>query len=101
DLRGLPLEERRAKLAAAMKGVKGGTIRLSAELSAPPEEVLAAACKMGLEGVIGKRRDSTYTGRRSRDWIKLKCAQRQEFVIGGYTDPQGSRTGIGSLLLGV
>jgi len=101
DLRGLPLEERRARLKAAMKGVKGDTVRLSAELSAPPEEVLAAACKMGLEGVIGKRRDSTYTGRRSRDWIKLKCAQRQEFVIGGYTDPQGSRTGIGSLLLGV
>jgi len=101
DLRGLPLQDRRARLEAALKGVKGQTLRLSAELSAPPEEVLAAACKMGLEGVIGKRRDSSYTGRRSRDWIKLKCAQRQEFVIGGYTDPQGSRTGIGSLLLGV
>jgi len=101
DLRGLPLEERRARLQAVLAGIKGDTVRLSAELAAPPEEVLAAACKMGLEGVIGKRRDSTYTERRSRDWIKLKCAQRQEFVIGGYTDPQGSRTGIGSLLLGV
>jgi len=101
DLRGLTLEERRSRLQAAMAGIKGETVRLSAELAAPPEEVLDAACKMGLEGVIGKRRDSTYTGRRSRDWIKLKCSQRQEFVIGGYTDPQGSRTGIGSLLLGV
>jgi bifunctional non-homologous end joining protein LigD len=61
---------------------------------------VAAACKIGLEGVIGKRRDSRYVSRRSPDWIKLKCGQRQEFVIGGYTDPKGSRTGIGSLLLG-
>ena len=101
DLRGLPLAERRARLEAALAGAETDTLRLSAVLDAPPEEVLAAACKMGLEGVIGKRRDSAYTGRRSRDWVKLKCAQRQEFVIGGYTDPQGSRTGIGSLLLGV
>jgi bifunctional non-homologous end joining protein LigD len=51
--------------------------------------------------VIGKRRDSAYANRRSSDWIKLKCGLRQEFVIGGWTDPQGSRAGIGSLLLGV
>ncbi|MYN05122.1 DNA ligase D [Pseudoduganella sp. DS3] len=101
DLRALPLEQRRARLQAALEHVDGDTIRLSTVLQAPPEQLLAAACEMGLEGVIGKRRDSAYTERRSRDWIKLKCAQRQEFVIGGYTDPQGSRTGIGSLLLGV
>lgn len=101
DLRELPLEQRRARLEAALGHIDGETVRLSTVLQAPPEQVLSAACEMGLEGVIGKRRDSTYTGRRSRDWIKLKCAQRQEFVIGGYTDPQGSRTGIGSLLLGV
>lgn len=101
DLRALPLAQRRARLEAALAGAESGMLRLSAVLDAPPDEILAAACKMGLEGVIGKRRDSTYAERRSRDWIKLKCAQRQEFVIGGYTDPQGSRTGIGSLLLGV
>jgi bifunctional non-homologous end joining protein LigD len=56
---------------------------------------------MGLDGVFGKINTSGYTSRRSPDWIKLKCTQRQEFVIGGYTDPQGSRIGIGSLLLGV
>ena len=56
---------------------------------------------MRLEGVIGKRADSPYVSARSPTWIKLKCTQRQEFVIGGYTDPKGSRTGIGSLLLGV
>lgn len=51
--------------------------------------------------MIGKRKDGAYVSRRSNDWIKLKCSHRQEFVIGGYTDPQGSRTGLGSLLLGV
>src|SRR6185369_16722624 len=49
----------------------------------------------------GKRADSPYVSRRSPTWIKLKCTQRQEFVVGGWTDPQGSRTGIGSLLLGL
>ena len=63
--------------------------------------MLEAACQLRLEGVIGKRADSPYVSARSPAWIKLKCTQRQEFVIGGYTDPKGSRTGIGSLLLGV
>jgi bifunctional non-homologous end joining protein LigD len=100
DLRSVPLVQRRELLAAVMASHEEGTVRLSAQLEALPEEMVAAACKMGLEGIIGKRRDSGYTSRRSGDWIKLKCGQRQEFVIGGYTDPQGSRTGIGSLLLG-
>jgi bifunctional non-homologous end joining protein LigD len=75
-------------------------VRFSAEFDTDPKDLVDAACKMGLEGVIGKRRDSRYVSRRSPEWIKLKCGQRQEFVIGGYTDPQGSRTGIGALLLG-
>jgi len=102
DLRQVPFVQRRELLLQALGKLSDkGVIRVSAELQATPAEIVAAACKMGLEGVIGKRRDSTYTNRRSGDWIKLKCGQRQEFVIGGYTDPQGSRTGIGSLLLGV
>ena len=64
-------------------------------------EIVASACRLGLEGIVAKRRDSHYVSRRSSDWIKLKCGRRQEFVIGGYTDPKGSRTGFGSLLLGV
>src|SRR5690606_10075434 len=56
---------------------------------------------MGLEGIIGKRRDASYVSRRSDSWIKLKCAQRQEFVIVGYTSPQGARQGFGALLLAV
>ena len=101
DLRALPLTERRARLQQVLEKVRDPMLRLSMEIDAAPEQMLAAACDMGLEGVIGKRRDAPYVARRSRDWIKLKCAQRQEFVIGGYTDPQGARTGIGSLLLGV
>ncbi len=100
DLRDVPLAQRRELLQTVMDKAANDTVRHSAELAAPPAEMVAAACRMGLEGIIGKRRDSVYTSRRSGDWIKLKCAQRQEFVIGGYTDPKGSRVGIGSLLLG-
>ena len=57
---------------------------------------------MGLEGAVCKRADSLYhDGKRTRDWVKVKCTRRQEMVIGGFTDPQGSRTGFGALLLGV
>nr|WP_315250550.1 DNA ligase D [uncultured Duganella sp.] len=100
DLRDLPLEERRAVLQEIMAKRESGNIRFSTALDAPPQDMIAAACQMGLEGIIGKRKDSHYSARRSGTWIKLKCGQRQEFVIGGYTDPQGSRTGFGSLLLG-
>jgi bifunctional non-homologous end joining protein LigD len=100
DLREAPLEARRALLQAALEKSPSETVRFSAEFGNDPAELMDAACKMGLEGVIGKRRDARYVSRRSPEWIKLKCGQRQEFVIGGYTDPQGSRTGIGALLLG-
>ncbi|NGZ83618.1 DNA ligase D [Duganella aceris] len=100
DLRDVLLEERRAILQDIMNKRATDTVRFSAALDATPQEMVAAACRMGLEGIIGKRRDSRYTSRRGGTWIKLKCGQRQEFVIGGYTDPQGSRSGFGSLLLG-
>ncbi|MES2741550.1 MAG: DNA ligase D [Pseudomonadota bacterium] len=101
DLRQAPLESRRALLGAALERAPSSpSVRFSAAIDAPPQDIVAAACKLGLEGVIGKRRDAIYASRRTPDWIKLKCGKRQEFVIGGYTDPQGSREGIGSLLLG-
>jgi bifunctional non-homologous end joining protein LigD len=100
DLRAVPLVERRALLERLLADPPP-EIRFSAVFDAPPEDIVASACRIGLEGVIGKRRGSAYRSRRSPDWIKLKCARRQEFVIAGYTDPQGSRTGFGSLLLGV
>ncbi len=100
DLRDAGLAERRALLEAALVKAGSETVRFSAEFGNDPVQLIAAACSMGLEGLIGKRRDSRYVGRRSSEWIKLKCGQRQEFVIGGYTDPKGSRKGIGALLLG-
>ncbi|MES2899285.1 MAG: DNA ligase D [Pseudomonadota bacterium] len=100
DMRDVELESRRALLQNVLGKAKSGALRFSEEFGTDPEQLVIAACKLGLEGVIGKRRNSRYVTRRSPEWIKLKCGQRQEFVIAGYTDPQGSRTGIGALLLG-
>jgi bifunctional non-homologous end joining protein LigD len=100
DLRDVRLDARRPLLEDVLAARPSDIVRFSAEFGTDPGELVVAACKIGLEGVIGKRRDSRYVTRRSPEWIKLKCGLRQEFVIGGYTDPQGSRTGIGSLLLG-
>ncbi|MEO7386497.1 MAG: DNA ligase D [Gammaproteobacteria bacterium] len=100
DLTRVPLEQRRAVLKDILADPPDG-IRFSDAFEAPPDQLVASACKLGLEGVIGKRRDSHYSGRRTPDWIKLKCSQRQDFVIVGWTDPQGSREGLGALLLGV
>ncbi len=101
DLRAVPLIARRELLAGILARRKSATVRFSAEFKEDPASILASACRLGLEGVIGKRADSPYRSRRSTDWIKLKCGRRQEFVIGGYTDPEGSREVLGSLLLGV
>jgi len=101
DLRAVPLVERKQLLGKILDNAAPAAIRFSATVEASPRDVLDSACRLGLEGVIGKRKMSGYVSRRSADWIKLKCTQRQEFVIGGYTDPQGARAGIGSLLLGV
>jgi bifunctional non-homologous end joining protein LigD len=100
DLRDVRLDLRRPLLQAVLEERPSEIVRFSAEFGTDPAQLVDAACRIGLEGVIGKRRDSRYVTRRSPEWIKLKCGLRQEFVIGGYTDPHGSRTGIGSLLLG-
>lgn len=100
DLRDTSLVERRTLLQKLFETPTPDEIRFSDVFNASPAEILDSACRLGLEGVIGKRKTSTYVSRRSQDWIKLKCKNRQEFVIGGYTDPKGTRKGIGSLLLG-
>lgn len=100
DLRELPLEKRRARLARVMARRKG-LVRYSEDFDAPVSTLFASACRLQLEGLIGKRRDAPYSSGRTKSWIKLKCKARQEFVIGGHTEPQGSRTGFGALLLGV
>ena len=102
DLRSQPVEARRALLQGLLEKLPvSPLVRFSVALDAAPQQLLDQACRLGLEGLIGKRRGSPYVTRRSGDWIKLKCGLRQEFVIGGYTAPQGARVGIGSLLLGV
>ncbi|EKT4459876.1 DNA ligase D [Pseudomonas putida] len=99
DLRALTLQQRRATLARLLEGHASQVLRYSADFEEPVESLLDSTCRLELEGLIGKRADSPYVGRRSSDWGKLKCKQRQEFVIVGYTDPKGSRNGFGALLL--
>jgi len=99
DLRQLPLEDRRSALAKLLEDEQSEVLEYSADFDQPVESLLDSACRLQLEGLIGKRLGSPYLGKRSADWIKLKCKQRQEFVIVGYTDPKGSRTAFGALLL--
>ena len=101
DLRPLPLLDRRELLRATLKDNASTRLRFSEAFEARPQDLIASACKIGFEGVIGKLKAAPYASGRSADWIKLKCSHRQEFVIGGYTDPKGARTALGSLLLGV
>jgi bifunctional non-homologous end joining protein LigD len=99
DLRQLPLRERKERLKKALR--KSDAVRYSEDLAGTGKEVLEHACKLGLEGLIGKQADSVYVSGRTRSWIKLKCRLRQDFVIAGYTAPGGSRHGFGALVLGV
>ena len=95
DVRGLPLEERRALLATLP--IRAPMRRVEALDDPRPWE---RACAEGWEGVIAKRRDSLYEHRRSPHWLKMKCEASQELVVGGFTDPQGGRVGLGALLVG-
>ncbi len=101
DLREVPLVQRRAILRALLEPLDSDVLRFSADFAFTAADLLKSACDMALEGIIGKRRDSVYTSGRTASWIKLKCRRRQEFVIGGYTEPTGSRAAFGALLLGV
>ena len=98
DLTERPLLERRARL---VKAIRSDTaLQLSEAWRGDSEQRFSAACRAGWEGLIAKRADAPYTRGRSKDWLKLKCTQGQELVIGGYTDPAGSRTDFGALLVG-
>ncbi len=101
-----PIEQRKEllrRMLSRQQGGLGGTrIMYSEHVAGDGREFLKNACKFGLEGMVSKRAGSTYKpGVRGGDWEKTKCWQQQEFVVGGYTDPSGSRVGFGSLLLGV
>jgi len=101
DLRDEPLRLRRDLLRRIIATSKGKHLKFSEAFEKPPADLVASACKLGLEGIIGKRLSAPYVSRRTDDWIKLKCTKRQEFVIVGYTEPKGSRKGFGALLLAV
>lgn len=101
DLRQEPLTVRRALLQQLMDTTEDDHLRFSEALEAAPSDLVATACKMGLEGIMAKRLSSPYVSRRTNTWVKVKCARRQEFAIVGYTAPKGSRAGLGALLLAV
>jgi bifunctional non-homologous end joining protein LigD len=101
DVREQPLKARRALLSDLMEEVDTDLLRHSDDFAQDPESLVTSACKMKLEGIIGKRADAPYRSGRSADWIKLKCVLRQEFVVGGFTRGRGAKTGVGALLLGV
>lgn len=98
DLRRVALRERKQVLRECFDF--DGALRFAAHRNAAGDDYLRQACGKGWEGVIAKRANSVYRRGRSKHWLKLKCEQGQELVIGGFTDPQGSRTGFGALLLG-
>lgn len=100
DLRDLPLRERQATLAGLFKGCETDAVRVLRPVSGDLESLWHGACEAGLEGIMIKRDDSPYIAGRSDAWRKLKCSQRQEFVVLGFTEPAGSRQGFGALLLG-
>jgi bifunctional non-homologous end joining protein LigD len=95
DLTAMPLEDRRARV--QQLPLKAPLRRVDLLDGDKPWE---QACQEGWEGVIAKRRGSPYEHRRSKHWLKMKCEASQELVVGGYTDPQGARVGLGALLVG-
>jgi bifunctional non-homologous end joining protein LigD len=98
DLRGRPLIERRERLEQAI--ATGAALQISETWTGDSRRRFARACRSGWEGLIAKRAQSPYAPGRSRDWLKLKCVAEQELVVGGYTDPAGSRSDFGALLVG-
>ena len=98
DVRPLLLTERKQILRAAL--AFKDPLRFTEHRDTEGEAFYAEACRDGWEGLIAKRADTPYRSGRTKDWLKFKCESGQEFVIGGFTDPRGSRTGFGALLLG-
>ncbi|MDD4089952.1 MAG: DNA ligase D, partial [Tissierellia bacterium] len=100
DIRGQTLIDRKEKLRKLMQNTPKA-LYYSRYVKGYGKESFAAACEAGMEGIVGKKPDSVYSGKRNDDWIKLKCDKRQEFVIGGYSLSDKRTRGVSSLLLGV
>jgi bifunctional non-homologous end joining protein LigD len=104
DLRERPLVERKQALAELFETLPlalTSKLRLSEHVTGRGEEFFGGACQLGVEGIVSKRAASPYRAGRGHDWVKVKCLARQEFVVVGYTDPGGSRSHLGALLLAV
>lgn len=99
DLRNVPLAKRRELLDQVVS--EGGVLRISAAFPGAGKELLEAARETGFEGILAKHAASRYESRRSREWLKIKVVDQQEFVIGGFTEPQGGREYFGALVLGI
>ena len=98
DIRVRPQRERKETLHDLLDFT--GPLRYTEHRAGRGEEFYRQACRDGWEGLIAKRADAPYSGGRTRDWLKFKCVSVQELVIGGYTDPRGTRVGLGALLVG-
>jgi len=97
----LPLEARKALLMQSLSGAApGGPIRFSVHFDGRGKEMLSAVCREGMEGIVSKRRDRPYKSGRQSDWLKSKCVERDEFVIGGYVPSAADGRSVGSLALG-
>ena len=100
DLKPLPLHERKQRLEGLL-GQRASAIRYTPHFDTDGATVLAHACRLGAEGIVSKCRTAPYrAGKRSGDWQKSQCVRRQEFVVGGFTEPEGSREGVGAILVG-
>ncbi len=98
DIRPRPVRDRKKVLRSLL--AFDGPLRFTEHRDTDGEAYYTEACGSGWEGLIAKRASAPYRGGRTRDWLKFKCVSGQEFVIGGFTDPRGSRSGFGALLLG-
>ncbi len=105
DLTRCPLRDRKKILERILKPKRAkkapNSLRYSEHWISQGDELYQESCRKGLEGIISKKADQPYRSGRSRDWLKVKCSKSQEFVIGGFTEPAGSRSGLGALLVGV
>lgn len=99
DVSRAPLTERKRLLRDLLAGASLPELKYSDHIRGNGQAVFDNACKLGMEGIVCKRADSPYEQKRSSHWVKVKCVKRQEFVVCGYTDPGGSRSGFGALLL--
>jgi bifunctional non-homologous end joining protein LigD len=100
DLRDQPIEARKERLRSLLGEAASGPVRYSEHVAGGGADFFRQACALGLEGMVSKRVGSRYRAGRNLDWQKTKCVRRQELVIGGFTDPEGSREGIGAILIG-